>query len=330
MINGKDFKGFFMESFSLRKIRSKISLEKIDEKSRHIGLAYTAFGWFLIALSSIFFSQSRATHSLVNTCFHHYLAAFMTISLWAGFKGKKNFFCKNPFLILFNSFVCMACYYIYFMFRAQPASVNNSYLLNADSICVAIISVFLLRRKIDLLSWAGLFIGFVGVMCFFSFGVDFTTLKSIVDGIVCLCSASALAVLVLLTQYLLKNNPPIIIALSHTLVGLFFSGVLLFFSGWQLPSQFDLFCMVMDGFMYGVALYFFINALYYTEAYIIMSLSYLLPVYLIMINLGLRRGGIDQSMIIGMLLVLVGVAFVPIPVYLKDRKKQWVSPQPTK
>ncbi len=295
----------------------------IYRKNRHIGISYTAFGWFLIALSAVFFAQTRATHSLVNTCFHHYLVAFMVISLWAGFKKKRHFFCKNPILVIINSIICMACYYIYFMLRAAPASTSNSYLLNTDALILAFFSFVMLRKKVSFLSWMGLIVGFIGVMSFFSFEVDFVTLKGWSDAFVCVLSASALAILILLTQYLLKNNPPIIIALSHCLVGLFFSGIFLFFSGWQLPTNFDLFCMVIDGFMYAIALYFFINALQYTEAYIIMSLSYLVPVFLLLINVGMRRSWIDMNSLIGIVLVLVGVAFVPIPAYLRERKKIW-------
>lgn len=301
---------------------SKKFLDPMDKKNRHVGIAYTAFGWFLIALSSVFFTQTRATHSIVNSCFHHYLFAFMTISLWAAFKNKKTFFCKNPFLIILNSLICMFCYYVYFLLKVAPASISNSYLLNADSIIVGLITAFYFRKKIAPVAWAGIIIGFIGIMCFFSFSVDFSTFKAISDGFMCLVSAFALAVLVLLTQYLLKNNPPIVIALSHCLIGLCFTGVFLYFSGWQLPTKIDLFCMVMDGFMYGISLYFFINALACTEAYIVMSLGYLLPVYLILINMGLHRGGVNQYIVMGILLIVLGVVLVPISEYRKEYKKQ--------
>ncbi len=296
--------------------------KKIDTENRHVGIAYTAFGWFLVALSSVFFTQTRATHSLVNTCFHHYLAAFMAISLWGAFKNKKTFFCKNPFLVILNSIICMACYYIAFSFRMAPAGVHNSYLLNSDALLLALALVFLFKQRISFLSWLGLAIGFVGVMSFLSFQVDFSSTKANRDGFLCLLSAGLLVMLIILTKYLLQNNPPIVLALSHCLVGLLCSGVMLYFSGWQLPTNFELFCMGADGFIYGIALYFFITALKFTEVYITMSLSYLLPVFLIVINLGLNRVGYDIHMIVGMLLVLVGVALVPIPAYLLDYKKE--------
>ncbi len=305
----------------LLQVNYKAFGEKLDVENRHIGIAYTAFAWFLIALSSVFFTQTRATHSLVNTCFHQYLAAFMAVSLWAAFKSKKNFFCKNPFLVLLNSLICMTCFYISFILRMAPASTSNSYFLNSDAIILSLALVFIFRHKIGFLSWLGLIMGFVGVMSFFSFQIDFSTFKAFSDAIICILSAMLLVVLILFTQYLLQNNPPVIIALSHCLVGLLCSGVILYFSGWQLPTNFELFCMGVDGFIYGISLYFFITALYYVESYIIMSMSYLLPVYLIVINLGLKRGGLDLNMIVGMFLILVSVAIVPIPAYLLDHKK---------
>ncbi|MCH9632651.1 MAG: hypothetical protein S4CHLAM6_09890 [Chlamydiae bacterium] len=310
----------------LLKIDPKIFGESHDLENRHIGISYTAFGWFLIALSSVFFTQTRATHSLVNTCFHQYLAAFMAVSLWAAFKGKKNFFCKNPFLVIINSFICMLCFYISYILKMTPASTSNSYLLNSDSIIAALILIFAFKQKISFLTWLGLIMGFIGVMSFFSFNVDFSTFKAISDAFICLVSAALLAVLVLLTQVLLQSNPPIVIALSHCMVGLFCSGAMLYFSGWQLPTNFELFCMGVDGFIYGISLYFFITALYYVESYIVMSLSYLLPVYLIIINLGLKRGGVDLYVIVGALLVIVGVAIIPIPAYLLDHKKKYTPP----
>ncbi len=289
----------------------------------HLGIAYCAFAWFLIALSSVFFSQTRATHSLVNTCFHQYLAAFIAVSLWAGFKSKKNFFCKNPFLVILNSFICMLCFYISYLLKMTPASTSNSYFLNSDALLVAVILIFVFKQKISFLTWLGLIMGFIGVMSFFSFNVDFSTFKAFSDAFVCLISAALLAALVLCTQFLLQNNPPIVIALSHCMVGLFCSGAMLYFSGWQLPTNFELFCMSVDGFIYGISLYFFITALYYAESYIVMSLSYLLPVYLIIINLGLKRGGVDLYVIVGALLVVVSVAIIPIPAYLLDNKKKF-------
>lgn len=302
--------------------KSSSFIEPAHLKDRHIGIAYTLFAWFLIALSSIFFVHSKKSHSFANTFFHHYLAAFMAISLWAAFTQKKNFFCRNPFLVIFNSIICMTCYYIYFLLRMAPASVVNSYLLNADVIILALASVFIFKQKINLLAWVGLVIGFIGVMSFFSFQVDFSSFSAMYDATICLLSSTLMVVLILFTQYLLKNNPPIIVALSHCLVGLVVSGILLFFSGWQLPTNFELFCMVVDGVIYGISLYFFITALKYTEAYVIIALSYSLPVYLILINLALGRGGVNLSTVIGMVLVVMGIVLVPFSVYLKDRKAQ--------
>lgn len=300
----------------------KSLISHIDSKNRHIGIAYTIFGWFIIAFSTIFFCPTRATHSLVNTCFHHYLAAFMTVSLWAGFKSKKNFFCKNPFLVVLNSFLCMICYYIYFILKAAPASISNSYFLNFDPIIVALAYVLVLGKKIRPLSWVGLVIGFIGIVGLFSFHVDFSNSKAISDALLCVLSAAALAVLILFTKFLLQNNPPVVLALSHCLVGLFCSGVMVLFTGWEPPTRFDLFCMGMDGFMYALSLYFFINALYYTEVYITMSMSYLLPVYLILISLGMGQGGMNQYMALGMLLILVGVIITPLSVYIKAKQKE--------
>lgn len=305
----------------IRDARNSFKNEQIDISNRHVGIAYTAFAWFLIALSSVFFTRTRASHSLVNNCFHHYLAAFMAISLWGSFKSRKNFFCKNPILVGFNSVVCSACYYLFFIFRAEPASIYNSYLLNADALILALVLSLLLKKRVPFLSWLGLVMGFVGLMSFWYFKVDFSSFKAIIDALRCLGSASLLVVLVLLTKHLLKNNPPIVIALSHCLVGLFFSGVLLFFQGWQKPSHFELFCMGADGFLYGIALYFFITSLNYTEAYITMSLSYLTPVFLLFLSLFLHQGGYDIYNIVGTILVVAGVALVPIPVYLRDFTK---------
>ena len=310
----------------LLKLNPKAFSENVDASQRHVGIAYTAFGWFLIALSSVFFTQTRATHSLVNTCFHQYLAAFMAVSLWAGFKSKKNFFCKNPFLVILNSLICMACYYISHDLRMAPASTSNSYLLNIDAILLSVILVFFFKKRLGLLSWLGLIMGFVGVMSFYSFQVDLSTFKAISDAFICIFSALLLAILVLLTKFLLQNNPPIVLALSHCLVGLFFSGSLLYFSGWQLPTNFELFCMGADGFIYGLSLYFFITALNYLETYITMSLSYLLPVFLILINVSLKRSGIDFNLLVGMLLIVVGVAIVPIPAYRMNTKKRILPP----
>lgn len=310
-----------MNNYKANRSLSHSFFEHIDSKNRHIGIIFTIIGWFLIALSSIVFSKTRSTHSLVETCFHHYLAAFMLISLWIGLKKRENLYCRNPFLIILNSLICMICYYACFSLRVAPASIQNSYFLNADSLILAFILVVVFKRKIPFLSWVGLLLGFLGVMSFFSFKIDFSSWFAFSDALICLLSAFALAVVVLFTQYLLAHNPPIIIALSHTLLGWVSSGVFLFFRGWEPVSQHDFLYMGMEGIMYGLALYFFIKSLLYTESYIIMAMSYLLPVYIIVMDWLLQQAGLNLEILVGILLILVGIVFVPIPMYVQDHKK---------
>ena len=187
-----------------------------------------------------------------------------------------------------------------------------------ESIFVPVIMSVILKIKYQLSVWVGAVIGFFGVGLLSTFNVEILSAAGI-SGII---SAIILAIIVILTSYIVHNDPPSRIAFYQLLIGVIASGIIAFFN-WQTPSFHDLGVMAYTEMLYAIALFLFLDAFYYCEPHIIALLAYSLVFFTELIDWVSNEHIPTEGTIYGFIFIIVGGFIVILSSYRQDIKKHF-------
>jgi uncharacterized membrane protein len=109
---------------------------------------------------------------------------------------------------------------------------------------------------------------------------------------------------------MVRRDPPLRIGLYNSLIGLIFFGVgttvLSYTKGWELPVVSAVPIMIVSGFMWALALFFFLEAFYYTETHIIGAIALFLPIFTETFNWAINTEPLRWPTLIGSLITGAG------------------------
>lgn len=288
----------------------------IDPKKRYIGIIFILFGWFMLALSRVNFFKVSSNISPFVSFFFTFLPGLLFYSLYWLYKGNKFLKIKQWNLVLLRGILGILTYYTYYFAQSWAKAVDYSILLSTESLFVPIIMGLILRKKYPLITWIGVCTGFIGVGLLATFNVRVFS----VAGSFGIASGFGLAIMIIITSYIVYNDPPTRVAFYQLLIGVFLSGIISVFD-WQWPSIRDMGIMLYSGLMYGLALFLFLDAFYFTEPHIIAMLGYSLVFFTELIK-WISYGTIPTvRTIYGFILILIGGYMVILMSYIKDKKK---------
>lgn len=331
----------FSEYMVLEKYRSLIKIVEehhqapvIHHSKRHLGIILTLVGFVLYAFYTVFFQIEVFREEGVNIFYAGFLEffifnffMFLLFFLLCLPKGKSYFKCRKPKLIIIRAIFASLCIWFYSLSRVWTSNVDNSLLYSTDALWV-VLMLFLLGIKINKLTWLGVTIGAGGIVFIYLF--DLSSIHDLMGGVFGSISGITLAIVILLTRYMVRRDPPLRIGLYHSLIGmaLFGTATLItgFTYGWVIPGFEAMFMMMMSGFLFALTLFCFIEAFYYTESYIIAAVSFLLPVFTEMVNWQLTLNKITWPTVVGATITTTGAMMVIAAAYIEDRKKK-MSPR---
>lgn len=294
----------------------------IHPSKRYVGIIFTLSAWFLLAFSTVLFEESSQRNPVFVNFFFQFLAAFFAFSICMLFQGKKFFIGKETKLIWTRALLAILTYYAYFSARIWTNIIDNSLLFSTDALFVPIIMLIILQEKIASIAWGGLILGFLGAGFVYSFDIQLHSTGGIIGGVIGFSSGIGLAAIVLLTSYMVKKDPPLRIAFYQSLLGVISSGILAVAFGWQNPAWQDLLFMLFAGLFFAVALFLFLDSFYYTEAYILGTLSYALTLFVVIIDWIVNQQLISFKTILGSVLIVSGGIIVIISSYHHNKKKK--------
>ncbi len=293
----------------------------IRTDKRYLGIFFTLQAWLLISATSPTLKFNSTSLSFYNTCFYQFLVAFMAITIWSGFKGKPNIFSKNPIGITINSLLSATCYISYFLFRTANLSFINSIIFNLDIFIVAALCITFFKQKIHLYSWFGITMAFLGLASTHTFNFSFQGPNALIETFSSLSTTFAFAFLVLSTHYLVRNsNSPLVICLYNSLIGFFCFGSLAWITGLQLPSIQDLPYLFFSGIFYAIALLLFTSSHRYLEAYIIMALGFIEPVFQKLLHFAFRDQLPSMLNLSHCVVVCLGITLTVLPTFLEKKR----------
>ena len=320
----------------LKKYRTLIKLAEehrqvplVTNEKRHLGIILSIVGWLLFAFYTILFEleikkqQVEVAKSLTAifigfAIFHFFMfLVFLSFSLPRGIKFFKP---KEPKLLYARSFFAIIGFATYSLSRVWTSVVDNSMLYSTDAFWI-VIFLLLLGIKLKRVAIFGVIVGLIGIL--FIYWFDTKTLHDIIGGIFGSVSGFTLALITIITSYLVKQDPPLRIGLYQSFFGFMFfsfcSVIFGVFQGWQMPNFFDFVTMSFSGFFFAFTLFCIWEAFYYTESYIIGVLSYFLPVFIIVLGWILNQEPFTFNTFVGTFLLTLGSFIVVIASYLTNK-----------
>jgi|SRR5579862_9341957 len=301
----------------------------IEPKKRHLGVILTLIGYLLFAFYTILFqvetTRNNSTISLAETftgftIFH--LSMFLSFLPFCLAKGWYFLKCKLPKLVIARALLSITCGYFYSLARVWTEHVDNSILYSSDAFWVVII-MLLLGMKVNWIAIVGVFIGLGGILFIYSF--DYSSIHDLIGGLFGSISGITLGIVIIITRFIVQKDPPIRVGLYHGLLGMIISGIIALYLNlssekWIMPNSDAIVVMILSGFLFALTLFCFIEALYYTETYIIGAVSFFLPVFTETINWVLNQTPISMSTIIGcLILTSAGILVVYSPNYCSKK-----------
>lgn len=290
----------------------------IVPKRRYVGILFILFGWFLLAFSTI--TKEKISPEIPNfvVYFYQFLSGFLFYCIFWLFKGNKFVKMQQPKLVLIRGFLGVITYYLFVFSKIWAKSVDYSILLSTESLFVPIIMSIILKIKYKTPVWIGIIIGFIGVGLLSTFNVKIFSAA----GISGITSGALLAIIVILTSYIVYNDTPSRIAFYQSLIGVVTSGLIAIFN-WKNPTFHDCGIMAYSGLLYALALFLFLDAFYYTEPHIIAMLGYSLVFFTELLN-WITNGGIPTiGTVYGFICILFGGFVVIYNSYKEDIKKHF-------
>lgn len=273
----------------------------IVPQRRYVGILFVLFGWFLLALSTV--TDINISSDIPNSVnfFFQFFMGFLAYSIFCFFKKSQFLQLKNPKLVLTRGALGIVTYYLLFYAKIWARGADYSILLSTESLFVPIFMSWILKIKYQVPVWTGVIIGFLGVGLLSTFNVQVFSSA----GLAGIGSGALLAIMIIITSYIVSKDPPSRIAFYQLLIGVVISGIVAVFN-WQTPSLHDFGIMAYTGLLYALALFLFLDSFYYVEPHIIAMLGYSFVLFTSLINLVLN--GIPEPIptIIGFLFIISG------------------------
>ncbi len=301
----------------------------IDRSKRHVGIIMTVAAYLFYALYTIFFQvdafKYNVAHSFYSIFFQFSIINFVMLLSYTLFsieEDKGYFICKRPFYVVLRAVIEIPLMLCYSLARIWTPHVDNSILYSTDIFWMVVI-LFFCRVKTSKALWFGVLFGMVGIIYIYSF--DISSFHDLIGGIFGTISGILVALIIFLTRFLIKKDPALRLCFYNALVNFIFFSlgtvILGLFNGFELPNLSATVIMLFSGFIWAIALFFFIEALNYAENYLIASIALFLPIFVELFNWINTETIVSSSTIFGSLLMIVGAVVIITHSYKQRQHK---------
>ena len=305
----------------------------IDENKQVFGIFLSVIAWSLFAVFTYaidMLNQSFSAHlsakSLSKTLLEFTLIHFvMTVIFFCSCLkegGASYLYPKEPILILWRSIAAVISFWCYAFSRIWTSTIDNSLQYSTDALWILLI-VWHLKHQISVRAAMGIILSFMGII--YVYFADSRSLYDVIGGVFGVSAGFTLAVITVITAYLVKKDPPIRIGFYQSILGLSFflpfSLLLGLIDGFDFPSLLETAIALMTGVVFSVLLYMLWQSFYYTKPHILGAVSYILPLFLLLFGWLFEKKPINQATLRGTLLITTG-SFLAISSLFTTRSKR--------
>ncbi len=299
----------------------------IDPKQRYTGILFVLFGWMLLALDNTIFSAIWEKFPFFEEFFFLFLGGLCpwiigTLILYFSNKRREivRFYTPNKGVLVFlRGFFGVVAFYLLSYAHVWVDLIDNAVLFSTDALWVPVILSVFLGKKFHIFIWSGICIGLFGVGMFYFKNFSLYEFGGISGATIAIISAILMSIIIIMSSYMVKNDPPLRIAFYQLLIGLILSGILAI-PNWKMP-HFDIVIQWMgSGVLYAVALFFFLNSFLYTESFILAVLGYSLIPFTAFFDLLHSELDFNKLVLPGLFLIFVGGLMTILTPYYLERK----------
>ena len=150
------------------------------KSKENIGIFFGALAFFIFATSDVIQKYATINHTIFQIIFFRYL--FLLIVSFVESKRKQNkFFYKTKKIkIQLSRSIVSVIETVFFVSSFKYLSLTTAHsVASLAPVFVVILSMFILREKIDRTLWAVIFFGFIGVLIILRPGFDVFDIKSL-------------------------------------------------------------------------------------------------------------------------------------------------------
>jgi drug/metabolite transporter (DMT)-like permease len=314
----------------ITKIKESFNEDPIIHKSqRHLGIILTMVGYILYALYTVFFQtevfKNHASNSMYFIFFELTVLNFVMTIVFLIFclgQGKSYFTCNRPVLVTARSLFAFLLTVFYSLSKVWSDKIDNSILYSTDSFWL-ILFLHFLHFRFPKGVWLGVIVGTIGI--FFIYSFDFESSQAIIGAIFGTLSGILLSVVIFMTRYMIRRDPPLRICFYCALISLIGSALCTFIFGlvetFALPAYSSIYVMVVSGLIWGLALFCFIESYYFLENHVIGAIAFFLPIFVETFNWEINFQIINWSSLTGSIIMTLGAILVIVSTYQQDKKR---------
>lgn len=249
-------------------MRAKIAISTPDAASAAIILV---FGLFLFSIQDIIIKHFSSSYSVLQIVFIRGLIALGLFAIFFKITSQKiNLRSRRPGLMLARGLLGFSSYTSYYLAVAAMPLAEVVAIAFTMPLIVTAMSALLLREKVGVRRWSAVVIGLLGVLIILSPSGEFNSLAVVFAFVAAFTYASQ----AILTRFLGDHDHPLAIAYHSILIFTLVSGLvsLLLLSGlisiasthpslaffgraWNLPTDIDMFLLLVIGFIAAVGFY---------------------------------------------------------------------------
>ncbi len=323
----------------LKKYRTLVKLAEnhrelpiVDSRKRHLGIILTFIGYILLAFYAVMLEfdvsrfQIQPVNSISRVFFNFTILYFVMFIVFTAFiipRGKQFLKCKEPRLLFWRIVIAITGFWAYSFSRVWTNLVDNSLLYSSDSIWIVFLLWLLGIKMMGLKLWGNILgILTIAYLC----AVNFTSLYTLFGWFFGTFSGFTLAIITIITSYLVKQDPPLRIGFYQSLSACISSFIIAIgfgiFQGWSFPTPVEIATFSFTGLAFAFAMFCFWEAFFYTETYIIGAISYFYPVFIVVLGWIINGDQITSQTIIGTASLSVACLLVILGSIFSDRKNK--------
>ena len=150
------------------------------KSKENIGIFFGALAFFIFATSDVIQKYATINHTIFQIIFFRYLFLLIVSFIESKRKQNKFFYKTKNIKIQLSRSIVSVIETVFFVSSFKYLSLTTAHsVASLAPVFVVILSVFILREKIDRTLWAVIFFGFIGVLIILRPGFDVFDIKSL-------------------------------------------------------------------------------------------------------------------------------------------------------
>tara|TARA_B100000902_G_scaffold62939_1_gene69832 strand:+ start:1584 stop:2444 length:861 start_codon:yes stop_codon:yes gene_type:complete len=150
------------------------------KSKENIGIFFGALAFFIFATSDVIQKYATINHTIFQIIFFRYLFLLIVSFVESRRKQNKFFYKTKKIKIQLSRSIVSVIETVFFVSSFKYLSLTTAHsVASLAPVFVVILSMFILREKIDRTLWAVIFFGFIGVLIILRPGFDVFDIKSL-------------------------------------------------------------------------------------------------------------------------------------------------------